>query len=62
LAGRALASTEPCFVEPNLVVVPEVTLEAVQKGFVFLVEKIFFAFWKAENWIDQSMWNLSLHD
>jgi hypothetical protein len=46
--GDSIENGEPCFAEQNLIVVPEVTIEAIQNSIRFLWEKDFFSYIKPE--------------
>jgi hypothetical protein len=48
---------EPCLAEPNLVILPQVTLDAAQNACQFLVKKGFFTSLKREDPVDQSVWS-----
>ena len=39
---------EPCFAEPGLIILPEVTLENINKAVQYLYQQRFFAFLKPE--------------
>jgi hypothetical protein len=45
---EAIESERPCFAEPGLIIVPEVTVKAVQDAVQFLWQQGFFADLKAE--------------
>lgn len=45
---EAVQSARPCFTEPGLIIVPEVTVKAIQDAVQFLCKQDFFASLKAE--------------
>ncbi len=45
---EAVKSARPCFAEPGLIIVPEVTVKAIQDAVQFLWKQGFFAYLKAE--------------
>ena len=45
---EAVKSEKPCFAEPGLIIVPEVTVKAIQDAVQFLWQQGFFASLKAE--------------
>ena len=45
---EAVQDERPCFAEPGLIVVPEVTVQAIQEAVQFLWKQGFFASLKAE--------------
>jgi hypothetical protein len=45
---EAVKSAKPCFAEPGLIIVPEVTVQAIQDAVQFLWKQGFFASLKAE--------------
>ncbi len=45
---EAIESERPCFAEPGLIIIPEVTVKAVQAAVQFLWQQGFFAYLKAE--------------
>jgi hypothetical protein len=45
---EAVKRERPCFAEPGLIIVPEVTVEAIQEAVQFLWKQGFFASLKAE--------------
>jgi hypothetical protein len=45
---EAVNSERPCFAEPGLIIVPEVTVQAIQDAVQFLWKQGFFTFLKAE--------------
>ena len=45
---EAVKSAKPCFAEPGLIIVPEVTIQAIQDAVPFLWKQGFFASLKAE--------------
>ena len=45
---EAVKSAKPCFAEPGLIIVPEVTVKAIQDAVQFLWKQGFFAYLKAE--------------
>lgn len=46
---EAVTSGRPCFAEPGLIVLPEVTVETIQNAVDFLWEQGFFAYLKADS-------------
>jgi hypothetical protein len=45
---EAVKSAKPCFAEPGLIIVPEVTIKAIQDAVQFLWKQGFFAYLKAD--------------
>ncbi len=45
---EAVKSAKPCFAEPGLIILPEVTVKAIQDAVQFLWKQGFFAYLKAE--------------
>ena len=45
---EAVRSERPCFAEPGLIIVPEVTVKAIRDAVQFLWKQGFFAYLKAE--------------
>ena len=45
---EAVQSERPCFAEPGLIIVPAVTVQAIQDAVQFLWKQGFFAYLKAE--------------
>ena len=45
---EAVKSGRPCFAEPGLIILPEVTAEAIQDAVQFLWKQGFFAYLKAD--------------
>ena len=45
---EAVKDAKPCFAEPGLIIVPEVTVKAIQDAVQFLWKQGFFAYLKAE--------------
>jgi hypothetical protein len=45
---EAVESEKPCFAEPGLIIVPEVTIKAIQDAVQFLWKQGFFAYLKAD--------------
>jgi hypothetical protein len=45
---EAVKSGRPCFAEPGLIILPEVTVEAIQDAVQFLWKQGFFAYLKAD--------------
>ena len=45
---EAVKSAKPCFAEPGLILVPKVTVQAIQDAVQFLWKQGFFAYLKAE--------------
>ena len=45
---EAVKNEKPCFAEPGLIIVPEVTVQAIQDAVQFLRKQGFFAYLKTE--------------
>jgi hypothetical protein len=51
---EAVKSERPCFTEPGLIIVPEVTVQAIQDAVQFLWKQGFFASLKAEQGVEST--------